>query len=72
MQKEESKKSAPIPHTMRAKQAAAFLGIHEKTVWLWARTGRLPRPIRQGNRCSVWLTSDLDAYLARCASGGNG
>ena len=57
------------PHVMRAKQAAAYLGVCPKTIWLWAKTGRLPRPIRQGKRCSVWKTEDLDNYLDRCASG---
>ena len=70
MTKESRVSEMPFPHVLRAKQAAAYLGIHEKTVWQWAREGRLPQPIRQGRRCSVWKVEDLDAYLARCANGG--
>ncbi len=70
MRQENRVSDTSFPHVMRARQAAVYLGVHEKTVWQWAKEGRLPQPIRQGKKCSVWLVADLDAYLARCANGG--
>lgn len=57
-----------LPVHLRAKQAAAYLGIGISTLWRWSNEGRLPRPIRLSSRCSVWPQTALDAFLARHAN----
>lgn len=55
---------------MRAKPAAAFLGIAESTFWRWVKEGRLPKGARLSARATVWRREDLEAFLKRAAEGG--
>lgn len=57
-----------LPVHLRAKKAAAYLGVSISTLWRWSSEGRLPRPIRLSARCSVWPQTALDAFLARHAN----
>ena len=54
---------------MRAKAAAAFLGIGESTFWRWAREGRLPKGTRLSARATVWKREDLERFLYQAAEG---
>ncbi|HEX7748643.1 MAG TPA: hypothetical protein VF445_07830 [Bordetella sp.] len=55
---------------LRAKQAAAYLGIGESTLWRKAKAEPgLLQPIRLGPGTTVWRIADLDAYLQQCADG---
>jgi prophage regulatory protein len=47
----------------RAKEVAQLLGIHEMTVWRWARCGRFPRPIKIGEQVTGWLGCDIKEWL---------
>lgn len=49
----------------RAKDVAKFLGIGLSTVWLWVKTGRLPKPIKLSTRVTVWNINDI----RRCVEG---
>ena len=53
---------------LRAKNAAAFLGIGESTFWKWSREGRLPRGTRLSARATVWRIVDLEAFLEQQAN----
>lgn len=48
---------------MRAKAAAAYLGIGQSTFWRWVQLGKLPKGKRLSARCTVWLTGDLKRFL---------
>lgn len=49
---------------MRAHDAAAFLGVAVSTFWRWVKLGRLPKGRRLSARCTVWLRSDIERFLA--------
>ena len=48
---------------VRAKSAAAFLGIAESTFWRWVKEGRLPKGKRLSARATVWMRADLERFL---------
>ena len=49
---------------MRAKEAAAFLGIGVSTFWKWVKEGRLPKGISLTPRCTVWRQGELESFVA--------
>lgn len=55
-------KSDIKPRFMRARDAANYLAISETTLWRLVQQGVLPRPLKQGPRCSLFETAWLDAY----------
>ena len=57
------------PRFMRPKQAAAYLATSEATIWRLVQRGELPKPIKQGARCSLFETAWLDAYADKLANG---
>ena len=66
----ESTPSHPIkPRFMRPRQAASYLAICEASLWRLVQRGELPKPIKQGARCSLFETAWLDAYADKLASG---
>jgi predicted DNA-binding transcriptional regulator AlpA len=38
--------------------------IHRNTLWRWVRDGLAPKPYRVGPQASMWLRSELDAWVA--------
>ena len=48
---------------VRAKQAAAFLGLGESTFWRWVKNGKLPQGIHLSARATVWKIADLEAFI---------
>lgn len=54
---------------IRAKSAAAFLGIGESTFWRWVKEGRLPKGTRLSARATVWKREDLERFLNQSAEG---
>jgi putative transposase len=48
--------------TERVRQAAAAMGVSERTLWRWLRTDPMPEPAPRGYRLSA---EDLDEYMAR-------
>lgn len=63
------KSTTIIPNVLRARDAAAYLGIAESTFWKRVSDGEFSRGIKQSPRCTVWRREELDAYLARCEKG---
>jgi len=52
------------PTRLTRREAAAYLGLSEKTLGVWASNGRYELPYyKMGNRTLYELT-DLDAFLA--------
>lgn len=48
--------------SLRARQAAKFLGIGESTFWRWVKERDLPKPIKLGPRTTVWPLDKLTAW----------
>jgi prophage regulatory protein len=44
------------------------IGIARSTLWLWAKDGRFPRPIKLGPRTTVWRESDVEKWIAERAA----
>ncbi len=47
---------------MTRRDAAAYLGLAEKTLAMWAIDGRKPKVHRVGGRC-FYYKDDLDAFI---------
>ncbi len=45
------------------KEVAKALGIGVSTVWLWVQQGRLPEPIKLGDRCTRWKMSAIQSVI---------
>lgn len=54
---------------LRAKNAAAFLGIGESTFWRRVQQGRLPKGTRLSARVTVWKAKDIEYFLNQAAEG---
>lgn len=53
---------------LRAKDAAAFLGLGVSTFWRWVKEGRLPKGTRLSARVTVWRISDLESFIDQQAA----
>lgn len=63
----------PPSAAMRAEAAGAYLGVSASSVWVKSREDpKFPKPRKLGNRTTVWLRAELDAYLASLAPRGAG
>lgn len=40
-----------------------ILGVSEKTVWEWVKTGYLPQPIHLGGNITRWRVSDIKNWM---------
>lgn len=56
------------PCHLRAKQAAAYLGISVSTFWRWVKQGRLHKGTRLSARCTVWPREELERFMEQQAS----
>lgn len=52
------------PEFVRTTQLAAWLDVDPKTLYRWADEGRLPKPIKLGQRIRVWRVEDVRQALA--------
>ena len=66
----ESRNHFPLAGAMRAKSAAAFLGIGQSTFWRWVKEGRLPKGTRLSARATVWRCEDLEHFLNQAGEEG--
>ena len=53
--------------TLRAKEAAKKLSIGLSTFWRWASNGKLPKGRKLSPRTTVWVESELDAFVDKAA-----
>lgn len=54
---------------LRVTQVSEALSIGKSTVWLYAKQGRLPKPIKLSERVSVWRESDIEVFVDSIVSG---
>lgn len=38
-------------------------GLARSTIWLWAKQGKIPSPIKLSERVTVWRESDLNNWM---------
>lgn len=50
------------PQVLSVYQVAAMFGVSKATVWRWASSGILPKPIKLGPNTTRWRVSDLKAH----------
>lgn len=53
---------------LRAKGAAAYLGISQSTFWRWVQQGRIHKGTRLSARCTVWPREELERFMQEQAS----
>ena len=53
---------------LRAKGAAAYLGISQSTLWRWVKQGRINKGTRLSARCTVWPREELERFMQEQAS----
>jgi predicted DNA-binding transcriptional regulator AlpA len=53
---------------LTVKDVAEILSVGVRTVWRWAASDKIPRPIRLASKIRRWKASQLQAYLDRIAA----
>ena len=48
---------------LKAKQVAEYVNVSKSQIYKLVQQGRLPKPIKLGDRGSGWLLSEVDAWL---------
>jgi|TARA_B110000444_G_C18242438_1_gene323693 prophage regulatory protein len=48
---------------LKAKQVAEYVNVSKSQIYKLVQQGRLPKPIKLGERGSAWLVSEIDAWL---------
>lgn len=61
---------AIAPALLNDRQAAEYLAIARRTLWMMSSSGEIPAPIRLPGRITRWRRTDLDAAIARWAGQG--
>ena len=52
---------------IRINELMSITGLAKSTVWLWVKQGRLPAGRKLSPRVTVWLESEITAYIAKVA-----
>ena len=53
----------PLPRLMRAKELAEQFGVKINTLYVWAKRGHFPKPIRITPRSLAWRFDDVAKWL---------
>ena len=48
---------------LSAKEVAIILGCSVRSIWKMTASGRLPEPVRSGQRFVRWRVEDIDAWI---------
>jgi len=48
---------------LKASEVAEYVNVSKSQIYKLVQQGRLPKPIKLGERGSGWLTSEIDAWL---------
>lgn len=57
--------TVPSGRMLRAKDAAALLGIGKSTLWKWVSEGRLPAGTRLSDKATVWPEDALREFVGK-------
>lgn len=50
------------------KTLARYFDTSRSTIWLWAREGRLPQPVKLSTGSTRWSNSDISEFTKRAIS----
>ena len=50
------------------KTLARYFDTSRSTIWLWAREGRLPQPVRLSSGSTRWSNKDINEFTKRAIS----
>ena len=50
---------------LTVRQVAGLLSVHPRSVWRMAATGKIPAPIRLGEKTVRWRAADLEQHLEK-------
>jgi predicted DNA-binding transcriptional regulator AlpA len=55
----------PLPSLVTDDDVAAWLGVTPRTIWVWTRNGKFPRPVKLGKARSPkrWLAEGVDNWI---------
>ena len=54
-----------VQRVQRASGVAKSLAVAESSIWRWVAEGKFPKPIKLGERVTVWDLDDVEAFLAK-------
>ena len=57
---------------LSANDVSKKLKIAESTVWLYARTNKIPQPIKIGNGTTRWIEESIDSFIKKISLDNNG
>ncbi len=49
----------------RAAALAKTLAVAESTIWRWTSEGKFPKPIKLGEKTTVWDLDEVEAFIAK-------
>ena len=60
----------PATGFMRAAQVLKFIPVGKTCWWVGVKTGRFPKPVKFGRRCTMWRAEDIHALIRELTSKG--
>ncbi|MFC1587894.1 helix-turn-helix transcriptional regulator [Planctomycetota bacterium] len=48
---------------LTARQLGALLGVGKSTIWSWHASGKVPRPVCIGKRCTRWNAEEVQQWI---------
>lgn len=61
-------KQNTLEKTYRVTGVSERLSVSKSTVWLYVRQGKLAKPRKLSPRVSVWMESDIQAFLEKASA----
>lgn len=58
-----AKQEAETPLLIDVLEVGRILGLGERTVWDWAKSGRIPEPFRLSRRKVLWRRCDILRFV---------
>lgn len=57
--------SLPETGFLRLPEVLKFIPVSKSTFWSGIKTGRFPKPIKLGERITVWKAEDIRAFIEK-------
>ncbi len=61
--KKSNQSKLPVEGYIRASALAPLLGIAVVTLWRWSATGKIPKPVKLGERVTAWRVEDVRSWM---------
>lgn len=59
----ENMTSLPSERLLRLRQVLEIVPVSPSTLWLWVKQGKFPKPIKLGDKTTVWRFTDIEALI---------